>query len=110
LTIFGSLTSITEILPLVGKDFQDIPSPDMITDKEGEAASKEIERWAGRVLQSAEPSVNVSVYYDPDSGTYVIRLARSSRVLLFRLSAAQVRTPEREIECEELLRKKMREL
>ncbi len=82
----------------------------MITDKEGEAASKEIERWAGRVLQSAEPTVNVSVYYDPDSGTYVIRLARGSRVLLFRLSEAQVRTPGREEECAEILRKKVSDL
>jgi len=82
----------------------------MVTDKKAEAATEEIERWAGRVLQSAEPSVNVSVYFDPDSSTYVIRLARSSRVLLFRLSAAQVRTPGREEECEEILRTKVSDL
>ena len=82
----------------------------MVTDKKAEAATEEIERWAGRVLQSAEPSVSVSVYYDPDSSTYVIRLARGSRVLLFRFSEAQIRTPGRKKECEELLRKKIREL
>jgi hypothetical protein len=82
----------------------------MVTDKKAEAATEEIERWAGRVIRSVEPAVGVSVYYDPDSSTYVMRLARSSRVLLFRFSEAQIRTPGREKECEELLRKKIREL
>lgn len=82
----------------------------MITDKEAEAATEEIERWAGMVIRSVDPAAGVSIYYDPDSGTYVIRLARGSRVLLFRLSAAQVRTPEREKECVEILRKKVSDL
>lgn len=82
----------------------------MLTNKEAEAATEEIERWAGMVIRSVDPAAGVSVYYDPDSSTYVIRLSRSSRVLLFRLSEAQVRTQGREKECEELLRKKMREL
>ena len=82
----------------------------MITDKESETASKEIERWGEAVTRSLDPTVGISVYYDPDSSTYVIRLARNSRVLLFRLSAAQVRTQGREKECEEQLRKKIRDL
>jgi hypothetical protein len=82
----------------------------MITDKEGETASREIEHWAEALTRSLYPTVGISVYYDPDSNTYVIRLARASRVLLFRLSAAQVRTPGREEECEEILRKKVSDL
>ena len=82
----------------------------MLTNKEAEAATEEIERWAGMVIRSVDPAAGVSVYYDPDSGTYVIRLARGSRVLLFRLSAAQVRTPGREKECEETLKRKVRDL
>jgi hypothetical protein len=82
----------------------------MLTNKEAEAATEEIERWAGMVIRSVDPAAGVSVYYDPDSGTYVIRLARGSRVLLFRLSAAQVRTPGREEECAEILRKKVSDL
>ena len=82
----------------------------MVTSKEGEAATEAIESWARRVIQSQDEAAEASVYYDPDSSTYVIRLARSSRVLLFRLSEAQVRTPERERECEDLLRRKIREL
>jgi hypothetical protein len=82
----------------------------MITDKKGKTASKEIEHWGEALTRSLDPTVGISVYYDPDSSTYVIRLARDSRVLLFRLSAAQVQTPGREKECEELLRKKVRDL
>ncbi len=82
----------------------------MITDKEAEAATEEIERWAGAFVRSIDQRANASVYYDADSSTYVIRLARESRVLLFRLSAAQVRTPEREEECEEILRTKVSDL
>ena len=82
----------------------------MITNEYDEAALTAIERWAGRVLRSVKPSVGVSVYYDPDSSTYVMRLARSNRVLLFRFSEAQIRTPGRENECEEILRGKVRQL
>lgn len=82
----------------------------MVTDKMAEAATEEIERWAGALVRSIDQRANASVSYDADSSTYVIRLARESRVLLFRLSAAQVQTPEREEECEEILRKKMSDL
>jgi hypothetical protein len=82
----------------------------MITDKKGKTASKEIEHWGEALTRSLDPTVGISVYYDPDSSTYVIRLARNSRVLLFRFSEAQVRTPGRKKECEELLRKKIRDL
>ena len=82
----------------------------MITDKQGEAAAEEIERWANTVVRSADKRAEASVYYDGDSSTYVIRLARGSRVLLFRLSEAQVRTQGREKECEGTLKRKVRDL
>jgi len=82
----------------------------MVTDKKAEAATEEILRWAGALVRSIDQRADASVYYDADSSTYVIRLARASRVLLFRLSEAQVRTPGREEECEEILRKKVSDL
>ncbi|HEY1266626.1 MAG TPA: hypothetical protein VGH16_05170 [Candidatus Binatia bacterium] len=82
----------------------------MITDKRREQAAADIERWAKRIIESAGASVDVSVYDDADSSTYVLRLARGSRVLLFRLSEAQVHTDGREAECEKSLRTKLKNL
>ena len=82
----------------------------MITEKRDEAAVADIEEWANRIAGSASEGVQASVYYDGDSSTYVLRLARASHVLLFRLSEAQVRTPAREAECEKTLRKKLADL
>lgn len=81
----------------------------MITDKQGEEAVSEIERWANRITSSTDPKMQASVYYDADSSTYVLRLAKENRVLLFRLSEAQVRTPEREEECEKILKRKIKD-
>lgn len=82
----------------------------MITDKSGAAAADEIERWAGRIARTCNDEVETSVYDDSDSSTYVIRLAKRSRVLLFRLSTAQVRSPDRAAECEKILRSKIKDL
>ena len=82
----------------------------MITNKQAEAAVEDLEGWANRVVHSTDPGTEASIYYDGDSSTYVIRLARGSRVLLFRLSEAQVRTPGREKECEDTLKRKVRDL
>lgn len=82
----------------------------MIADKQGEAAVPEIEQWANRIARSTDRDVGASVYHDADSRTYVLRLAKGSWVLLFRLSEAQVRTPEREEECEKILRRKIKDL
>lgn len=82
----------------------------MITNKQAEAAVEDLEGWANRVLRSTDPGTEACIYYDGDSSTYVIRLARGSRVLLFRLSEAQVQTPGREKECEETLKRKVRDL
>ena len=75
----------------------------MITDKKGEAAVSDIEQWANRITTSVDAQMAASVYYDEDSSTYVLRLAKGNRVLLFRLSEAQVQTREREEECEKTL-------
>ena len=82
----------------------------MVTNKQGEAAVSEIEEWANRITGAADPKMQASVYYDEDSSTYVFRLAKGMRVLLFRLSEAQLRTPERKEECEKTLRRKIKDL
>jgi hypothetical protein len=82
----------------------------MITDKRGEAAGGDIERWAAGIIEAAGAGADVSVYYDGDSSTYLLRLARGTHVLLFRLSEAQVHTPAREAECEKTLRTKLNNL
>jgi hypothetical protein len=82
----------------------------MLTDKQGEAGSPEIEHWANEVLRPIDGRVKVEVYYDADSSGYVLRLMKASRVLLFRLSEAQVRTSGREQECERTLKRKLKDL
>ena len=82
----------------------------MITAKSGADAAREIELWARMVARANDSAIEASVYDDPDSNTYVIRLAAGNRVLLFRLSEAQVQSPEREGECEKILKRKMQDL
>ena len=82
----------------------------MITDKQGEEAVTEIELWANRVARLTDEKAQASVYYDADSSTYVLRLAKGNRVLLFRLSEAQIRTLERQEECEKILKRKIKDL
>ncbi len=79
----------------------------MLTEKKGEEAALEIEQWANRIASLVNDKVQASVYHDPDSSTYVLRLAKGNRVLLFRLSEAQVETPGREQECEKILKRKI---
>ena len=87
-----------------------IGSVEMVTDKSGEAAVPDIRDWAGRIARATDDRVEASVYYDGDSSTYVLRLAKGARVLLFRLSEAQVRTPARAAECEKTLKRKIKDL
>jgi hypothetical protein len=82
----------------------------VITDKTGEAAVSDIESWADRTARLANDGTRASVYYDGESSTYVLRLAKRNRVLLFRLSEAQIQTPAREQECEKTLRRKIKDL
>jgi hypothetical protein len=82
----------------------------MLTDKQGDEATAEIERWANEVARVADEQIRVQVYYDGDSNTYVLRLIRGNRVLLFRLSEAQVQTAGREQECERTLKRKIKDV
>jgi hypothetical protein len=82
----------------------------MLTAKRGEAASSDLQEWANGIATDLDPAIEVEVYYDGDSNTYVLRLVKGNRVLLFRLSQAQINTPEREAECERTLQKKIKDL
>jgi hypothetical protein len=83
----------------------------MLTAKRREEAAQEIAAWASRVVLSLDKEVTVSVTDDqPDSNTYLIRLGKDARVLLFRLSYAQAHTDGREAECERTLTRKIHDL
>lgn len=82
----------------------------MITDKQGEAAVGEIVAWASRIIRPLDDKIQASAYHDADSRTYVIRLSKGIRVLLFRLSETQLRTPGREAECEQIVRRRVKEM
>jgi hypothetical protein len=82
----------------------------MLTDKQGDEASGDIERWAKRIAGNVDNEVSVNVYYDTDSSTYVLRLEKGARVLVFRLSQAQIHTDGREAECERTLQRKIKDL
>ncbi len=82
----------------------------MLTSNRGDAGSAEIEEWANGVARSVDPAVNVQVYFDADSNTYVLRLEKGARVLVFRLSEAQVHTSGRESECERTVQRKIKDL
>jgi uncharacterized protein HemX len=82
----------------------------VISAKHGAEASPDIQNWANRVAGLVDGAVTVDVYYDGDSNTYVLRLIKGTRVLVFRLSEAQVTTAEREAECERTLHRKIKDL
>lgn len=82
----------------------------VISAKQGEDASSDIQDWANRVANVVDSAVTVDVYYDGDSSTYVLRLVKGARVLVFRLSEAQVKTAGREAECERTLQRKIKDL
>ncbi len=82
----------------------------MLTAQEGEAACPDIEQWANRIARQSDPDIAVQVFYDADSSTYILRLAKEPRVLVFRLSVTQVHEPAREAECERTLQRKLKDL
>lgn len=82
----------------------------MLTTHEGEAACEDLQEWANRITGKMDKETAVQVYYDADSNTYIFRLAKEARVLVFRLSVAQVRGSGREIECERTLQRKLKDL
>ena len=82
----------------------------MISPKQGEGAAPDIQDWANRIARQVDDTVAVDVYYDGDSSTYVLRLVKGARVLVFRLSEAQIGTSGREAECERTLKRKVKDL
>jgi len=82
----------------------------MLSDKRGDAAAPEIETWAKQIAKRVDPAVDVTVEFDGDSNTFILRLVKASRVLIFRFSESQVHTDERELECERTLNRKIKDL
>jgi hypothetical protein len=82
----------------------------MLTEKRDDAAATELADWANRVARQVDEQVTISVDYDGDSNTFLLRLIKGSRVLLFRLSESQVHVSGREAECERTLQRKIKDL
>ncbi len=69
-----------------------------------------MQAWAQEVSQRADPAVETQVIFEEDSNTFILRLAKDARVLVFRLSASQIYTDGRESECERTLNRKIKDL
>lgn len=82
----------------------------MLSALRGDAASPEIQSWAQEIAKRVDPAVSVTVEFEADSNTYIVRLAKGPRVLIFRLSASQVHGDGRESECERTLNRKIKDL
>jgi hypothetical protein len=82
----------------------------MLSAQRGDAASPELQSWAREIAQRADPAVDVTVEFEADSNTYIVRLVKEPRVLIFRLSASQVHGEGREAECERTLQRKIKDL
>jgi hypothetical protein len=82
----------------------------MLAEKRGDAAASELADWANHVARQVDEQVTVEVDYDGDSNTFLLRLTKGSRVLLFRLSESQVHVSGREAECERTLQRKINDL
>ena len=82
----------------------------MLTEKRGGEAAPEVANWANRIARQIDGQVIIDVDYDRDSNTFLLRLIKGSRVLLFRLSESQVHIAGRESECERTLQRKIKDL
>jgi hypothetical protein len=82
----------------------------MLSAQRGEAAAPELQAWAARVAQPIDPEIAVQVEFDADSNTFIVRLSKGARVLIFRFSESQVHTDGRETECERTLNRKIKDL
>jgi hypothetical protein len=82
----------------------------MLSAKRGEAAAEELETWARRVAEGIDPAVGVQAEFEADSHTFILRLSKGDRVLIFRLSQSQVHTDGREAECQRTLTRKIKDL
>jgi hypothetical protein len=82
----------------------------MLSARRREAAIPELQSWASRITEGVDPAVTVTVEFDADSNTFLLRLAKGARVLIFRLSQTQVHTDGREAECARTLTRKIKDL
>ncbi|HET7008858.1 MAG TPA: hypothetical protein VFK65_25395 [Candidatus Binatia bacterium] len=82
----------------------------MLSSQRGNAATPDLQVWAQEVAQRADPAVETAVLFEEDSNTFILRLAKGARVLVFRLSASQVYSDGRESECERTLNRKIKDL
>jgi hypothetical protein len=82
----------------------------MLSAQRGDAAAPELQAWAARVAQPIDPEIAVQVEFDADSNTFIVRLSKGARVLIFRFSQSQVHTDGREAECERTLNRKIKDL
>ena len=82
----------------------------MLSSQRGAAAVPDLLSWAQAIAKGADPNVDTQIEFEDDSHTFILRLAKGSRVLIFRLSQSQVYTDGREAECERTLLRKIRDL
>ena len=82
----------------------------MLSTQRGDAAVPDLLSWAREVTRLADPAVDAQVQFETDSNTFILRLAKDARVLIFRLSQSQVYTDGRESECERTLQRKIKDL
>ena len=82
----------------------------MLSSRRGDAASPELQAWASEVVKRVDPAISVTVEFEADSNTFIVRLVKASRVLIFRFSESQVHTDGREAECERTLNRKIKDL
>ena len=82
----------------------------MLSAQRVEAASVDLQRWAQEIAGRVDPDIDVTVESESDSNTYIVRLVKDPRVLIFRLSASQVHMDGREAECERTLNRKIKDL
>jgi hypothetical protein len=82
----------------------------MLSTRRGDAASPELQAWAAEIAKRLDPAISVTVEFESDSGTFIVRLVKEPRVLIFRLSQSQIHGEGREAECERTLHRKIKDL
>lgn len=82
----------------------------MLSQQRGDAAVPELSAWASEIAKRIDPAVDTLVEFEEDSHTFILRLTKGARVLIFRLSQTQVYSDGREAECERTLIRKIKDL
>ena len=82
----------------------------MLSAHRGDAASADLQAWANEIVKRVDPAIDVTAEFDADSNTFILRLVKEPRVLIFRFSESQVHTDGREAECEKTLNRKIKDL